>query len=428
MKIGIRLKLLLVLMTVMLVAFSASSWFTLEKERENVLKEINHRGNDITRFVAKSLAFSVIGYDYHTIQLLLDEIVKSKEISYAQVFNSEHKSMGISGVQDSTEKQYIVTFEEPILLNGGQVGRLTVGLDTFKTITHLENQKLSLIVREAIIILLIALAEFIALSFIIINPVKVISNTLDKGVDDSGKIVAEIPLHSNDEFGQLALKFNELGRQLNVANYQLQEKIDLSDEKLLETNVQLKKQSEELRRINEEFRLMSVTDSLTGLYNRRHFEELIRTEMTLTERHGDENSLLIIDIDNFKAINDNYGHFTGDTVLKHVAHTLQNNLRKTDTLCRVGGEEFVILCKRANIADADFIAEKLRAEIEAKAIKVGEDIINVTVSIGAATIPDKRKTKSVDDFYRYADTALYYCKEHGRNRYMHYENLHGQPS
>lgn len=422
-RLGIRQKVLMVLMTVLLCALTATGWFALQKEKEDALKEINQRGTDITRFVAKSLAYSVVGYDYQTIQLLLDEITKSQEINFAMVTNAKGKLMSQAGTSSSSSAQSDIAFDEDIVLDQNIVGHLRISFDPTKTTKRLESQKFVLITREAFIILMIALAEFLALSYIIINPVKIISSSLDKGVDENGMIVADIPLKSDDEFGQLAKKFNELGRQLNDANYRLQEKIDLSDARLRETNAELQKQSERLKLMNEEFRLLSITDALTGLYNRRHFEELIRTEVEITQRHKDNNSLLIIDIDHFKSVNDTYGHFSGDTVLKEIAQVLKANLRKTDVLCRVGGEEFAVLCKRAGKEDALLVASKLKAAINATAITIGTTKIKVSVSMGIASIPDTHGTSCVDEFYRHADAALYFCKENGRDQFAHYDDL-----
>ncbi|MDH5544439.1 MAG: diguanylate cyclase [Gammaproteobacteria bacterium] len=421
--LGIRQKVLMVLLTVLLSALTASGWFALQQEKDSAQKEINQRGVDIARFVAKSLAFSVVGYDYHTIQLLLEEIVSSDEISYVRVTNAKGKVMSQQGKKPDANAKNTFNFEEDILLDDSVVGKLVLSFNSEKTAQQLESRKFSLVTREAFIILMIAIAEFVALSFLIIHPVKVISESLDRGVDNRGNVVAEIPLNSKDEFGQLANKFNELGKQLNQANYQLQEKIDLSDARLRETNIALQKQSDELKRMNEEFRILSITDALTGLYNRRHFEELIAVEVSLTARHGDNNSLMIIDIDHFKRINDTYGHLTGDSVLKTVANVLKTELRKTDVLCRIGGEEFAVLCKRAGREEAMIVAEKLKKAINRAVIDVGDHIVTTTVSIGVATIPDEQGTDNVDAFYRNADAALYYCKENGRNRHFHFYDL-----
>jgi len=422
-KLGVRQKVLLILLTVLLVALTISGWMALRQEKLDIMKEINQRGNDISRFVAKSLAYGVVGYDYHTIQLLIDEITISDDVGYAKVVNARGNVMAESGTLNEGDVSQMVLFTQDIRLDEEKVGTLTLGLSTKHIIKRLETQKFALMTREAFVILLIAMGEFFALSFIIIRPVSVMSNSLNNSVDDSGKIIGEVPVISKDEFGALAEQFNKLSAQLNDANSRLQSRVDLADKQLIHTNRQLIKQSEELQRINEEFRKQSVTDSLTGLHNRRRFEELMQTELDMSLRHGDVSSLLVIDIDNFKKVNDKYGHPAGDAVLKQVANLLKTNLRKTDILCRVGGEEFVALCKRADKAAAMGIGDKMRRHIEKKSIDFGESLINVTISVGIATINEHNTDQDPDFLYREADAAVYHSKETGRNRVSHYEDI-----
>ena len=413
----------MVLLTVLLVALTVSGWMALNQEKLDILKEIDQRGNDISRFVAKSLAYGVVGYDYHTIQLLIDEITLSDDVGYAKVVNAKGNTMAESGILNEGDASQMVLFTQDIRLEDDVVGSLTLGLSTRHIIKRLETQKYALVTREAFVILLIAMGEFFALSIIIIRPVSVMSNSLNNNVDNSGKIIGEVPVISQDEFGALAEQFNNLSSQLNDANSRLQSRVDLADKQLIHNNRQLIRQSEELQRINEEFRKQSVTDSLTGLHNRRRFEELMQTELDMSLRHGDVSSLLVIDIDHFKKVNDQYGHPAGDCVLKQVANLLKSSLRKTDVLCRVGGEEFVALCKRADKTAAVNIGEKMRHNIENNSIKFGDTQISVTISIGIATINERNAKQDSDFLYREADAAVYHSKDTGRNRVSHFEDI-----
>lgn len=414
---------MLILLTVLLSALTVSGWMALKQEKENTLKEINQRGSDISRFVAKSLAFSVVGYDYHTIQLLLDEITLSDDVGYARVISNKGNVMAEAGEMQQDSGPELVLFNQDIKLENDIVGQLLLGLSTAHTIERLESQKYNLFIREAFIILMIAIGEFLALSFIIVRPVSVMSRSLNNSVDKDGKIIGEVPVISNDEFGQLAELFNNLSSQLNDANERLQSKVQFADKQLIKTNRQLVKQSDELKQISENLKKMSITDELTGLFNRRRFDELMQSEMELSHRHGDTSSILIIDIDHFKLINDQHGHPCGDSVLKDTAELLKSKFRKTDILCRIGGEEFVALCKRADKTSALDIAENIRYILEHTTIYYGETEINITISIGIATVTGKSTDRDRDNMYRYADIALYHSKESGRNRVTHYDDI-----
>lgn len=412
---------MLILLTVVLTSLTISGWMAFKEEERSTLKQIEQRGNDISRFVAKSLGFSVVGYDYHTIQLLLDEIVISEEISYARVINSKGNTMGESGNFD--DNKGIVLFSQDIRLEDHSVGKLVIGFSTQNTLARLEVTKYNLLKREGLIILFIAIAEFIALSLLIIRPVTIMSRTLDNSVDEQGRVIAKVPVLSDDEFGQLATLFNNLGEQLNSANERLQSKVDLADKELIKTNQQLVVQADELRRLNQEFMNLSITDALTGLYNRRHFENMLEIEMESANRYGDIYSLLVIDLDYFKNVNDSHGHPCGDQVLKEVADIMRTCFRKNDILCRVGGEEFVAICRRAGRSNARKMAEKLRQSIEQSVIECGDEQISITGSVGVATSNVEVNASSSLYLYRRADSAMYYSKEHGRNRVTHYDDI-----
>lgn len=422
-RLGVRQKVLLILMTVLLLALSVSSWFTLQQEKQSTLEQINQRGSDISRFVAKALSFSVVGYDYHTIQLLIDEVTLSEDVGYAKVISAKGNTMAESRSTPVNGESALVVFNEDILLENKKVGSLVLGLSTQKTIESLEEHKYTQLKREAIIILLIAIGEFLALSYIIIRPVSHITRSLSDNVDDKGVITKQLPVLSKDEFGHMAEAFNRLGEQLNRTNAKLHSKIQLADKELVKTNKRLKKQSRDLESLNQEFKKISVTDSLTGAFNRRYFEELIKSDIEMTHRYGDANSMLLIDVDHFKAVNDNYGHPCGDKVLINIAEILNSSLRVSDTLCRIGGEEFAVLCKRSNKKDSLIIAEKLRSAVESTMVNCAAKQVKCTISIGITTIVGKGTKYDQHDIYRQSDIAVYHSKQTGRNQAIHYDDL-----
>ena len=423
-KLGIRQKVLLVLMFVLLASLTISGWLALQEEKENILKEVHQRGTDISRFVAKSLVYSVVGYDYHSIDLLLKEIVQTDDVGYSKVANIKGNTMAEAGKIVAKDASTMVMFNEKIMLDDDVVGVLTLGFSTEKTMHRLERQKFALIKREAFIILLIAIGEFFALSFIIIKPVGIMSKFFKQNEDDNNDAtLGTIPITSNDEFGELAKQFNDLSYNLNIANSELQSRVDYADDELIKTNNVLLERSKELMDLNDEFKKLSVTDSLTGLFNRRYFEETLAREMEVSKRHGDTNSLLVLDIDHFKKVNDNYGHMHGDTVIKMIATVMKGRLRESDVLCRIGGEEFVVICRRAGKEDAVELAEDIRKTVEEQITNTGKDEDKVTISIGVVTVTKDNMDAHVEDIFKQADIALYHRKDNGRNRVTHYDDI-----
>ncbi|MBI5378615.1 MAG: sigma 54-interacting transcriptional regulator [Nitrospirae bacterium] len=161
-------------------------------------------------------------------------------------------------------------------------------------------------------------------------------------------------------------------------------------------------------------RAQAITDSLTGLFNRRYFEESLQREVQRSNRYERPLSLVFCDIDDFKAVNDRYGHPYGDTVLQAIAGLLEKNTRSSDLVCRYGGEEFALLLPETGKAGALVAAEKLRKVVERAPIGDGESSVGLTLSFGVAAFPEDAKTEQ--ELVQRADEALYRAKREGKNR------------
>ena len=158
----------------------------------------------------------------------------------------------------------------------------------------------------------------------------------------------------------------------------------------------------------------AVKDGLTGLHNRRHFDERLRVEMTFSKRHHAPLALLLVDIDHFKRINDGRGHPAGDRALKEVAKCLVSAVRAEDEVARYGGEEFAILCRQTNAEDALALAERVRAQVAGRTLSVDGPPLRATVSVGIAVAPWAGLADG-GELVQAADTALYEAKRRGRD-------------
>jgi diguanylate cyclase (GGDEF)-like protein len=174
-------------------------------------------------------------------------------------------------------------------------------------------------------------------------------------------------------------------------------------------------QQRELKEKNIKLEALAFYDSLTGLYSRRKFEELIQNEISMILRYEHESCIVILDIDKFKEINDNYGHPVGDMVIKQIAYLLKKNVRETDSVARWGGDEFLILLPHTSIMEGEQVAEKLRKMIEEKDFLLRQHGLQITSSFGVAGIRCN-KNDTLELAYKNVDKALYTAKEKGRNR------------
>jgi len=175
------------------------------------------------------------------------------------------------------------------------------------------------------------------------------------------------------------------------------------------------------RKASEEtLRALAVRDDLTGIWNRREMFRLLNEETSRADRHRRPLSLIMLDVDAFKLVNDTYGHQAGDTCLKQIARTIQDSVRSFDRVARYGGEEFAVILPETVGLDALAVAERIRARVASQPISIGEQNgvelrIPLTVSSGIATMAGSQST-SVDEMIREADASLYVAKTSGRNR------------
>jgi diguanylate cyclase (GGDEF)-like protein len=177
----------------------------------------------------------------------------------------------------------------------------------------------------------------------------------------------------------------------------------------------LSNQNRRFQQLQEQLAKLSVTDGLTDLHNHRYFQDQLGKEIKRLARSREGLSILILDIDDFKKLNDNYGHAAGDEFLKQLALILRESVRDTDVLARYGGEEFVVIATGTKIAGAQMLAEKLRTTIAETSFIVDETMRprRVTVSIGVAEYSHSRT-----ELFTSADAALYRAKDAGKNCVM----------
>jgi diguanylate cyclase (GGDEF)-like protein len=174
----------------------------------------------------------------------------------------------------------------------------------------------------------------------------------------------------------------------------------------------------ETKRLMDTLRESTLQDAMTGLKNRRFLEEYVETLVAAAQRQKVNISILMLDLDFFKMVNDTYGHDAGDAVLKALAKVLKQSVRASDIVIRYGGEEFLIILQNSSGDAADKVAEKIRAAVEAMKVVVAGTTIQKTISIGIADFPNDSET--FWQAVKYADVALYQAKDTGRNKCLRF--------
>jgi diguanylate cyclase (GGDEF)-like protein len=262
-------------------------------------------------------------------------------------------------------------------------------------------------INLAIVALFSAVAFWVARS--IVRPILALSDgALRIATGDTDVVIPGRRRH--DEIGVLTRAFHAMMVRLKRNQEELEEKrIEIED-----ANHRLIAQNQELQRVSEVFEQLSITDDLTKLHNHRFFQENLPREMSRSTRTGEPLALILIDIDDFKQLNDQYGHLVGDAVLRRVADVMTAGIREMDLLARYGGEEFALLASQTTLEGAAALAEKLRVAVSTSRFSLvaldGPIEVGVTVSAGVTAYRGDEKA-----FFNEADRALYRAKEAGKD-------------
>ena len=193
------------------------------------------------------------------------------------------------------------------------------------------------------------------------------------------------------------------------------------NKQLILTKIHLENLTHELEEKNKRLDNLANIDGLTGVYNHRYFQNVLEQESKRATRNNSPLSLLLVDIDHFKKVNDTYGHQVGDFILAEFSKIIQDNIRQYDVLARYGGEEFVVILPETSVADAFIVGEKLRALIESTVFQDNREKYRITASFGlAGSIPATEDNFNKSSLIHQADQALYEAKEKGRNKVVGY--------
>jgi len=238
-----------------------------------------------------------------------------------------------------------------------------------------------------------------------------VDQLIDKVGNKSKEILVLFEIDPGDmkPFSLIMQEANEELGRLNLSYAQMV--LELKESKQTADELALK-----LKLANDSLRELAYLDALTGLFNHRYFQEVMESEIERAKRYKLPLSLLLVDIDFFKKVNDKFGHPAGDYVLHEVAQTMTKVMRKCDVVARYGGEEFAIILPETAASSAKVLAQRMRRSIEQLNIQHEEHSISVTISCGICSCDFSTSIMTRSEFINYSDQALYKAKESGRNR------------
>ena len=294
---------------------------------------------------------------------------------------------------------------QPVILGNQVIGAVATALSTQQL-----DEKIAEITKQSIMLAIAAISASILVAFgmtrQITTPLRDLTSVTT--AMSHGDLSTRVKTKSTDEIGHLAEAFN------NMANSIQERESDLRTlANKLEKEVEAR--TTELREKNIILEEQAITDALTKAHNRRHFFQLAYYSIEHTRRSGEPLSIILLDADHFKSINDTYGHQAGDEILIELVKNCEQVLRKSDVFARYGGEEFIVLMPNTSKETAYITAERLRTMISKEPLKYKEQSIKLTISLGIAGWSGQTEL-DLDEMITNADKALYAAKQAARNR------------
>jgi len=362
------------------------------------------RVNALAQILAPNVTASLVFNDKETIHELIEPLSSQESIVSVNILDAQgalYTSIIITENTLGENEQGLSKVEAPLEVHGTYYGSLIIYTDDSSLVKYVSFYLMFLV---AIFLLIIVFGFFLSLfaSKRFIGPILRLASVVKK-VSDSNDYSIRARVNSDDEIGDLTKGFNSM-----------LETISLRDN-LLETTVQ--QRTGELKKANSELRDQAYKDSLSGLPNRRYIYELINNVC----KGGDAShsfSLLFIDLDGFKEVNDTLGHDYGDLLIIDAAKRIQAIINKEDTLARLGGDEFTIFLQDvSDLAVIEGIANRIRYEFN-RPFAIREESVHITASIGASSYPDCGNSAEV--IMKKADLAMYEAKSAGRNCYRYF--------
>jgi len=411
---GIRERLLFLLLVVLAVSYTAGAWYTGYFQTQTQAAAERKRLDNITGTVADALSAAGNG-DTRKVSALLDAWVAAGRFSYGAL--TDENGMVLAQAGQILQNTKAKTVNHAVDLEPGR-GMVLLQFPRYiapSPFAYLQANLWS----GAISLLTISVLAFVVLTRYLVKPLAEIRRSIMENED----VVLDDYSEVHDDFELILQQFRSFHRlrernreKWSEQNKQLQAQLEHSHQQLQDRERNLEKTKQELQRL-------VYLDPLTGLFNRHHFEELLGEHIKDALQRGQRYTLLLIELDQLKSINDNHDSTAGNYVIKQIAARLSSAKAGCDTLCRIGGKTFAMLCANVDQDKAAVLASYLRNKVSASSVQWEHTRFDITISVGSASIPGSAGIASGDELHKAAAVALQSSRGKGGNHTVHFDQI-----
>ena len=408
------------------IAVTAIGAVRVHEDKLRIVEDMRRSGEERVTTTAEALVNLLVGFDYTNMESLAERLVQQQDVRHVVIRNKTGKIM-VTRSKPEDGLSETLPFQAPVYFDGRKIGSVSLELSLARMTKQIARTYREVILEQIVFGLILGVLIYFATSQVIVKPIRRISRHMQDLIDSDDHTASAnaLKISNRDEIGDLARIFCALNRKVHEAQQRLQEKVDLAGTALMDTNRQLQQRTEELEKRSQDLEKamtllerLAVTDSLTELRNRRYFDDTLNAAFARAQRSGEAVTLILVDIDHFKKINDTYGHAAGDAVLQRLAKLFKERTRETDIAARLGGDEFAFLLFHSDRQGSAAFADSILAETHQLRFVFDGAEVRIGLSIGLACSKDG--IQSVEALYGAADEALYEAKRHGRDQVVVY--------
>lgn len=412
---------------VVFVLMVASAVINYQSQRSELLSSIETQTEMLGNFVVSISPEALLSYDFDALDNYMEEINKGEDIVYAVIISSEgdaltsyldrrnsyvafelknQKTMNVKAIVNNIKQnENIIHRSFPIFFQKNMLGHFHVGVDKNRVELASQKKLINQAVVSTVLTLLLGMGIYIVFKTYAMRPIlqlvqaarRISKGMLDKAVD----------IQSADELGHLGLVFNQMMDKLQSSISEKDEALKTVQELNQYLEERVTQRTQELEALNERLEELALHDSLTGLPNRFSIQDHLNTTLAESKRDSTCFTVIMMDLDRFKEINDTLGHDCGDQLLVEVGLRLRDSLRPSDFIGRLGGDEFAIILPETDDLGAKLVAKKIQKILE-PSFNVGEMGFSIAASFGIATFPKHGTTTST--ILKSADVAMYTAK------------------